>query len=463
MNMSRPLKGQSVAVIGLGSSGIAAAKLALEKGGNVYVSEVREDKEACASASQLREIGIEVELGPHVQRKIAEAGTIVVSPGISPSAKVLKELADNGLSTISEPEFAFRFFNGPLIAVTGTNGKTTTAMLIAQFLKADGQDIAVGGNIGGGLAPPASELAISGNSPSWYVLELSSFQLSGIVDLKPAIGVFTNLAPDHLDRYDSVDSYYRDKSRIFDNADEKSRWVLNGDDSELESLAQGIPGERFYFSEEYADRAGAYLESGVLTVELTGSKYRIAGLQDVTLVGRHNIQNVLAAALTAKLAGTKKSSISAGLKEFSGLPHRTEKIAENNKITWVNDSKATNVTATINGITSFDSNLLVLLGGQDKGENFCRLVKPLKENDSKVLAYGESGIRLYEQLKDEVRVRLVKGSFEDLIRSAIDWVESGDTVLLSPACPSFDMFKDYEHRGERFRHLVTKFLESSDG
>lgn len=463
MKMSRPLHGQSVAVIGLGASGIAAAKLALEQGGKVYVSEMRTDKQACAIASQLRQIGVEVDLGPHIQRKIAAAGTIVVSPGISPNSRVLKELTDNGISTISEPEFAFRFFNGPLIAVTGTNGKTTTAMLIAQFLKEDGQDIALGGNIGGGLAPPASALALGGSSPSWYVLELSSFQLSGIVDLKPTIGVFTNLAPDHLDRYESVSSYYGDKANIFHNADEKSRWVLNGDDVDLEHLTQGIPGERFYFSERYADREGAYLESDMLTVELTGSKYRIGGLEEVTLVGKHNLQNVLAAAVTAKLAGVANSSISAGLKEFSGLPHRTEKVAEINGIVWVNDSKATNITATVNGIRSFDSDLLVLLGGQDKGEDFSRLIKPLKEGNSKVLAFGESGIRLHEELKDEVRIRLVTGSFEDLMQSASEWAESGDTVLLSPACPSFDMFTDYEQRGERFCYIATKFAEDSGG
>ena len=459
--MSRSLEGQRVAIIGLGASGIAAAKLALEQGGKVYVSEVRTDKAACTGASQLRQIGVEVELGPHVQRRIASAETIVVSPGISPNARVIRELTNNGISTISEPEFAFRFFNGPLIAVTGTNGKTTTAMLIAQFLKEDGQNVALGGNVGGGLAPPASELALGENSPSWYVLELSSFQLSGIVDLKPAIGVLTNLAPDHLDRYESVASYYCDKAHIFDNADEHSRWILNGDDTDLEDLIQGVPGERFYFSEKYTDREGAYLESDMLTVELTGSKYTIIDLEAVTLIGKHNVQNVLAAALTAKLAGAECSSISAGLKEFSALPHRTQKVAESNGIVWVNDSKATNITATISGITSFDSNLLILLGGQDKGQDFSRLIRPLKENNSKVLAFGESGIRLHNQLKDEVRVRWVKGSFENLMQSASEWAESGDTVLLSPACPSFDMFTDYEQRGERFCQLVKKLVEDS--
>ena len=278
------------------------------------------------------------------------------------------EFSKNSL-TMAYRRFAFRFFNGPLIAVTGTNGKTTTAMLIAQFLKEDGQDIALGGNIGGGLAPPASALALGGSSPAWYVLELSSFQLSGIVDLKPTIGVFTNLAPDHLDRYESVPSYYGDKANIFRNADEKSRWVLNGDDVDLEHLTQGIPGERFYFSERYTDREGAYLESDMLTVELTGSKYRIGGLEEITLVGKHNLQNVLAAAVTAKLAGAAHSSISAGLKEFSGLPHRIEKVAEINGVVWVNDSKATNITATISGITSFDSNLL-FWEGKTRGRIF---------------------------------------------------------------------------------------------
>ena len=462
MKVAKSLNGQSIAIIGLGASGKAAARLAFEKGGEVYVSEMRTDKEACHGASQLRNIGIEVELGPHVEERIAAAGTVVISPGIPHDTGIVRKLADNGISTISEPEFAFRFFEGPLIAVTGTNGKTTTAMLITQFLKEDGQDVALGGNVGGGMAPPASELALVENVPSWYVLELSSFQLSGVVDLKPTIGVFTNLAPDHLDRYDSVGAYYRDKGNIFVNADEQSCWVLNGGDYELASLAQDVPGERFYFSRSSAGSQAAYLDGDMVTVKLAESQSSLIGVDAIPLLGKHNVENVLAAALTAKLAGASSRSISDGIGKFSGLPHRTEKVVQHNEITWVNDSKATNVTATISGIESFDENLLVLLGGQDKGEDFSRLIESLKANNSKALVFGESGNRLHDQLKADVRVRYIPGSFEDVIEFARGWADPGDTVLLSPACPSFDMFANYQERGDYFCQLVMKFVEVTD-
>ena len=463
MEIDRTLNGRNIAVIGLGLSGVAAAKLALEKGGEVYVSEIRTDQEARDSASRLRRLGIEVELGPHNQQKIATAETVVVSPGISHHARIIKDLAGKGIATMSEPEFAFRFFDGPLIAVTGTNGKTTTAMLIAQFLKEDGQYVALGGNVGGGMAPPASELALSEDSPSWYVLELSSFQLSGVINLKPSIGVITNLAPDHLDRYESVATYYGDKAKIFANADNNSRWVLNGSDLEVLDLAQNVPGEHFYFSEEYTDSSAAYVEDDMVTVELVVSLSSIIGTDSIPLLGKHNIANVLAAALTAKLAGATDNSIAEGVKKFSSLPHRTEKVGQCRGIAWVNDSKATNISATINGITSLDGQLLVLLGGQDKGEDFTRLIEPLKANNSKVIAFGEAGDRLYQQLNEDVMVRLVEGSFEDLMASAFEWAERGDTVLLSPACPSFDMFRDYQERGDHFRKLVNKFLEIPNG
>ena len=462
MKSDRNLDGQSIAVIGLGMSGIAAAKLALEKGGEVYVSEMRTDQETRDRASRLRRLGVEVELGPHVESRISSAETIVVSPGISQDSKIIRDLSGNGISTISEPEFAFRFFDGPLIVVTGTNGKTTTALLIAEFLNEDGQTIALGGNVGGGMAPPASELALSEISPSWYILELSSFQLSGIIELKPNIGVVTNLAPDHLDRYESVADYYSDKANIFANADDSSRWVLNGGDVELLGLAKDVPGEHFYFSEGHSDCSSAYFEHGVVTVDLAGSQSSIVKRGEIPLLGNHNAENVLAAALTAKLAGSSNNSMEKGIKKFSDVPHRTEKVGQHQGIAWVNDSKATNITATTSGITSLGANLLVLLGGQDKGEDFTKLIAPLKNNDSKVIAFGEAGTRLYEQLKGNVRVRLVKGDLENVVESAYEWAEAGDTVLLSPACPSFDMFRNYEERGENFREIARKYLEMSD-
>jgi UDP-N-acetylmuramoylalanine--D-glutamate ligase len=217
------LKGEKIAVVGLAASGRAAARLALEKGGKVHVSDLRTDAATHVRGAELRALGAEVDLGEHPLDRIADAATVVVSPGIRPDTPVLSELGERGVRWISEPEFAFRFFHGPLIAVTGTNGKTTTAVLLAHLLEEDGLDVALGGNIGAAFGPPASELALREEGPAWYVVELSSFQLGAIDRLKPDIGVMTNLAPDHLDSYPSVESYYADKANLFRNADDDSR------------------------------------------------------------------------------------------------------------------------------------------------------------------------------------------------------------------------------------------------
>src|SRR5262245_346102 len=241
------LQGMRVAVIGLGASGVAAARLALAKGGDVYVSDSSSDASAAARGAELRAAGASVEVGGHDIGRLAGAGLVVVSPGVPPSAPVLRALAERGVRWITEPELAVRFFSAPLIAVTGTNGKTTTTLLIAHLLERAGLRALAGGNVGGGLAPAASELALLDEPPDWYVIEMSSFQLAGIETFRPDIGVVTNLSPDHLDRYASVEEYYADKARLFDNATAASRWVLPYGDAAVASLAGDAPGGRFHF------------------------------------------------------------------------------------------------------------------------------------------------------------------------------------------------------------------------
>jgi UDP-N-acetylmuramoylalanine--D-glutamate ligase len=243
----RRLEGESVAVIGLGASGVAAARLALAKGGQVYVSDSSSDAGASSRGADLRAAGATVELGGHDLERVASAGLVVVSPGIPPDDPVLRALAERGVRWISEPELAVRFFAGPLIAVTGTNGKTTTTLLVAHLLEAAGIRSAVGGNVGGGLAPAASDLALLEEPPEWYVLEMSSFQLAGVETFRPDIGVVTNLSPDHLDRYADVAAYFADKERLFENASDASRWVLPAGDEDVARLAADAPGSRYFF------------------------------------------------------------------------------------------------------------------------------------------------------------------------------------------------------------------------
>ena len=448
------LEGETVAVVGLAASGRAAARLALEKGGEVHVSDLRTDAATHARGAELRALGAEVDLGEHPVDRIARAATVVVSPGIRPDAPVLSELAERGIRWISEPEFGFRFFDGPLIAVTGTNGKTTTATLVAHLLEEEGLDVALGGNIGAAYGPPASELALREQSPAWYVVEMSSFQLAAIDRFKSNIGVMTNLAPDHLDWYPSVESYYADKANLFRNADDDSRWVLNGDDPAVASLAEGIPGRRFYFGRASSGRPGAYLDGDTLTLDVSGAAEPVGEVADIALLGAHNLENALAAATAARLAGASPESIRRGLASAKALPHRTEKVAEAAGVCWVNDSKATNVAAARSAIASFDGALLVLLGGKDKGEDLSTLVGTLSKVDARVLAFGQAGSRIFQALDGHVPVELLPGGFDGVMEAAAQRAVPGTTVLLSPACSSYDMFANYEERGARFATLA---------
>ena len=456
------LEGEMVAVVGLAASGRAAAWLALEKGGEVHVSDLRTDTATHARGAELRARGVEVELGKHPVDRIAGAGTVVVSPGIRPDAPVLNELGERGVRWISEPEFAFRFFDGPLIAVTGTNGKTTTAALVAHLLEEDGLDVALGGNIGAAFGPPASELALRERSPAWYVVEMSSFQLGAIDRFKPDIGVMTNLAPDHLDWYPSVEFYYADKANLFRNADDDSRWVLNGDDPAVAGLAEGVRGRRFFFSRTSGGRPGAYLEGDMLTLDVSGEAEALGHVEDIALLGAHNMENALAAATTARLAGASTESIRRGLATAKALPHRTEKVAEAKGVRWVNDSKATNVAAARSAITSLDGALLVLLGGKDKGEDLSTLVAALSKTDARVLAFGQAGPRIFQALEGHVPVELLAGGFDEVMEVATQRAVPGTTVLLSPACSSYDMFESYEERGARFAALAKAISEDAE-
>jgi len=330
------------------------------------------------------------------------------------------------------------------------------------MLEEDGLDVALGGNIGVALGPPASELALREKSPAWYVVEMSSFQLAGIDRFKPDIGVLTNLAPDHLDRYESVESYYADKANLFLNADDESRWVLNGDDPAVAALAEGVSGQHFYFSRTGGARPGAYLDDDVLMLDVTGAEEVLGRVGDVALLGAHNLENALAASATARLAGASTESIGRGLETAKALPHRTEMVADAGGVRWVNDSKATNVAAARSAIASLDGALLVLLGGKDKGEDLSSLVAALAEADARVLAFGQAGPRIFEALDGRVPVELLPGGFDEVMQAAAQRCTPGTTVLLSPACSSYDMFTSYEERGTRFATLAQAIAQDAE-
>ena len=460
----------NVAVIGLGASGIAAARLAAEKGGDVYVSDSRTDGAVTARRAELGD-GIEVQLGGHDVDRMVDADLVVASPGIPPDAQVLRGLAERGVRWISEPEFASRFFTGALIGITGTNGKTTTTLLVDHLLRASGIRSAAGGNVGGGLAPAASDLARLDDPPDWIVLEMSSFQLAGVETFQPDIGVVTNLSPDHLDRYDSVEAYYADKARLFDNASEESLWVLPAGDKEVERLATGARGRRYTFGGGAG--SSAFVTDGELLLRFEGELEPLIPRSDVPLLGAHNVTNALTAALTARLAGAASGGITAGLGSARALPHRLELVADHADVLWINDSKATNVAATNSALSSLDRPVVLLLGGKDKGEDFGQLADVIRSHVRVVIGYGEAGPRAVRELSVALGVdvdaetdvvdpamptpslRLVDGSLEDVVARALFVAEPGHAVLLSPACSSFDMYESYEHRGRHFMRLAS--------
>ena len=444
----------AVAVLGVGTSGVAAALLAHTQGAMVYVSDTRTDSSATAGADRVRAAGGDVELGRHDVERIVRADTVVASPGISPDAPVFRALTERGVRWISEPEFAFRFIQGPLIAVTGTNGKTTTATLTAHLLSEAGVDVALGGNVGASLGPAASELVLRRPAPAWYVMEMSSFQLAGIDRFRPDIGVLTNLAPDHLDRYQSVDAYHADKARLFANADENSRWVLNGDDPHVSKLAGPASGQRFFFSVERPDTAGR-IEGSELVLDVGEGSERLLPRSDVPLLGTHNGANALAAALAARLTGVESSVLAKGLRSVRSLPHRLELVADHDGVLWVNDSKATNVAAAVSAIRSLEErSLVLLLGGKDKGENLEPLADAITRRARVAIVYGAAGDRIAQALSGRVVVRRIREAFEEVVMAARIEARRGEVVLLAPACSSFDMFTDYEERGRCFAELA---------
>jgi UDP-N-acetylmuramoylalanine--D-glutamate ligase len=469
VNEDRPLG--EVSIIGLGASGLAAAHLALERGRKVYVSDISTDVGAAAGAQELGALGADVELGAHDLDRIAASELVVVSPGIRPDSPVLEGLRTRGVRWISEPEFAVRFHQGSLIAVTGTNGKTTTATLTAHLMREAGLDVGLGGNVGGGIAPAASELARRRPPHAWWVLEMSSFQLAGTELFSPDIGVLTNLAPDHLDWYADVASYFADKARMFRNARPTSRWVVNGDDPEALALGRRASGELHLFATSAEKPLSAFVKDGVLTLSIPRASGARADEEpllprnELRLVGEQNVMNALAAALAARLAGADAGGIRQGLTTFAPLPHRLEPLGERNGVLWINDSKATNVASTIAAVRSLERPLVLLLGGKDKGEDFRPLAGPLPGKVSAAVVYGQAAERIARELSEalaEARsasdpvVARVDDGFDAAVALGRSLARPGDALLLAPACSSYDEFKNYEERGRRFSELFQR-------
>ena len=423
-----------IAVVGLGRSGTAVAKLLLREGATVYAS----DEKA----------------GGHDIERIGRAVLVVASPGIPLNAPVLAVARAHGVPIVSEVAVAIAFLpHTRLIAVTGTNGKTTVTALIDHLLRSLGVRTQAAGNIGTAL----SEIALLDDPPEWIALELSSYQLHDTPGLRPAVGVLTNLAPDHLDRYASLEDYYADKMLLFANATDSSIWITNADDAEVQRRTASIRGTHSRFSVQATAGEASY-DPATRAVTLYGARWMDRA--NIPLLGDHNVANVLAAALAVTAASSEYRApdalrrLSDGVRTFTAMPHRTQIVADIGGVQWIDDSKATNVSSTRVAIEGMTRPAIVLLGGRHKGEAYTSLIEPLRRHAKLVIAFGEAESLIAADLGAAVPLERAGSSFTDVIARARAAVRPGDVVLLSPACSSFDMFTDYEERGATFGRLA---------
>ncbi len=445
-----------ISVIGLARSGQAVAELLRRAGADVYASDANAGHAVLRATLALEPLGVDVEHGGHDLVRIGRSALVVASPGVPPDAPPMRAARDAGVPIVGEMEIALQFLPGQrYVAVTGTNGKTTTTALVHKLLEGLGHKTVAAGNIG----TPLSAIALKDTPPDWIALEASSFQLHDTPSIAPAVGVLTNLSPNHLDRYDSVDGYFADKRELFRNAGERSTWVSNADDEAVQGMIAGVAGRHLRFttgpgaSDGYYDRASD-------TLVVLGAT--LIAREELALLGDHNVANALAAALAVMgadplhAAPAARAKVAEALRVFRALEHRIEPAGRYDDVEWINDSKSTNVASTLVALRGMRRPTILLLGGRHKGEPYVALGDELRRTAKLVLAYGEAGQTIVDDLANTVPVEVLGSSFEEVIARAQAAASPGDAVLLSPACSSYDMFDNYEERGRVFKQLAAE-------
>jgi len=449
------LAGKQVLVVGLARTGIATALFCAARGARVTATEERPESQIAETSAKLRAAGVTLELGGHKAQTFIEQDLIVPSPGVPPTMAALAAARVIGIPVWSELELAWRFLRGRLVCITGSNGKTTTTSLIGHILETAGLPVQVAGNIG---TPLISRVDVSSDS-GFTVVEASSFQLESIVAFRPDVAVLLNITPDHLDRHGSLEEYGRAKVRMFENQTEEDAAVLNADDAAAPRYAPSRP-PVFWFSRQKRVASGCFLRDDEIVFRRDGAETVLLRREDIGLRGDHNVENVLAAAAAATLAGVEPAAIVEGVRSFAGVEHRIEFVATISGVEYFNDSKATNVDATLKALDAFPGNLLVILGGKDKGCDYTILRKSLRQHARMVLLIGAAAEKIESQLSGVVPVKRA-GTMARAVELAEESARPGDTVLLAPACASFDQFESYEHRGRVFKQLVRSLAEKN--
>lgn len=440
-------KEQNIAVLGAGESGVGAAILAKVKGHKVFVSSLNAID--INHKKSLVENQIEFEEGGHSMEVLKQYDIVVKSPGIPSNAKIVLELIEAGAEIISEIELGFRYSKGRIIAITGSNGKTTTSLLTHQLLKRAGMNVGLAGNIGSSYA-----LQVAYDDKDWYVLEISSFQLDDMVHFSPHIAIVTNITPDHLDRYEySLDKYADSKLSIVKNMTPQDYLIYNLDDEiSLAAMERiNIKSKLIPFSLIQKVEEGAYMENQIITLTINKEKM---GIEELALQGKHNACNSMAAGLAAKLLSIRKEVIRDSLADFETIEHRLEPVLEVFGIEFINDSKATNVNSTFYALESMKRPTIWIAGGVDKGNDYSQLQSLVKSHVKAIVCLGKDNDKIIQEFANSVDMIVETQSMADAVNMAYSLGEKGDAVLLSPACASFDLFENYEDRGRQFKERV---------
>ena len=436
-------------ILGGGESGVGTAILGKKKGYEVFVSDFGKIKENYKEVLIINGIAWEEE--KHTEDLILNADVVMKSPGIPDKSPIVKMLLKKGISVISEIEFAAPFTDATIIGITGSNGKTTTTMLTHHLLKSAGLNVGLGGNIGKSFA-----WQIADNKYDSYVLELSSFQLDGIVNFKPHIAIITNISPDHLDRYDyKYENYIDSKFRITMNQTEDDYLIYDADDEAMNdwfkthtTKAKLIP---FSLTKTFSE--GAYLKNNKMEIKINQEEFTM-DTEHIALEGKHNMKNAMAATSVAKLMQIRKATIRESLSNFQGVEHRLEKVLKIQNVQYINDSKATNVNATFFALDSMNTPTVWIVGGVDKGNDYNELMSLVREKVKAIICLGVDNKKIIDVFGNVVDMMIEVDNMNDAVRMAQRLSEKGDTVLLSPACASFDLFENYEDRGQQFKQAV---------
>ena len=449
------LAGKRVLVVGLARTGIATALFCGARGARVTATDERPESELRDAAEKLNAAGCALELGAHHEKTFLQQDLIVPSPAVPYSLPALDTARVKGIPVWSEIELAGRFLSGRLVAITGSNGKTTTTSLIGHILEQAGIPTLVAGNIG---VPLISRVETTSDS-TVTVVEVSSFQLENIAAFRPDVAVLLNLTPDHLDRHGSLEAYGRAKARLFENQTENDAAVLNADDPGVTPYAPSRP-QVFWCSRSKRVACGAFVRGDDVVFRRNGAETVLLRRNQIGLRGEHNVENVLAAACAALLVDAAPAAIAAGVETFAGVEHRLEFVAEIGGVSFFNDSKATNVDATLKALDAFPGRLLVILGGKDKGGDFTLLREPLRKQARLLLLICAAAEKIAAQVGAGLPIERA-ATLDRAVRLAFERAQRGDVVLLAPACASFDQFENYEHRGRVFKQLVRQLEQQA--